>query len=229
MRQVRPRIVVPIHYKTPDLAFDLQPVEPFVAALAPNCEIVRSPGNTLAIAAATTEQPEKTRVAVLGYEPWEPSGELADLFTRKESASRAAQEVFRPLSTKQMNFRPANGTHTPRWNAEHMMGRELHFFTQIFSARDSSIVPLDLNPAQMPPDYRPAHPEWSGAEESRQMERVSALDRRFAYLLDGVDLDQPAPGSRWTPRRLFQQMERHYGEHTANVRKKFALPDWPEE
>jgi hypothetical protein len=48
-------------------------------------------------------------------------------------------------------------------------------------------------------------------------------------LLDGVDLDQRASGSRWTLRRLFQQMERHYGEHTANVKKKFDLPDWPQE
>jgi hypothetical protein len=60
-----------------------------------------------------------------------------------------------------------------------------------------------------------------------QMERASALVERFAYLLDGVDLDEPAPGSRWTLRRLLGQMERHYGEHTANVQKKFELADWP--
>jgi hypothetical protein len=42
-------------------------------------------------------------------------------------------------------------------------------------------------------------------------------------------LDGELPGSRWTLRRLLRQMERHYGEHTANVRKKFELADWPAE
>ena len=60
------------------------------------------------------------------------------------------------------------------------------------------------------------------------MERVAALVRRFGFLLSGAELDQRAPGSPWPLRRLFQQMQRHYGQHTANVRKKFELPDWPE-
>ena len=51
-------------------------------------------------------------------------------------------------------------------------------------------------------------------------------DRPALY---GIDLDVQAPGSRWTLRRLFRQMEAHYGEHTANVVKKFDLPDWPAE
>jgi len=226
VKQVKPRIVVPIHCRTPALKFNLEPVEPFLAAVESSCAIEHVNGNTLAVSAGKQGAPEKTRVVVLQHELWRPNAELAGLFGRMESACRDSQEVFRPLSAEQMNFRPSNGTHTPRWNAEHMMGRELLFFTQIFAARDSAVAPLDLNPAQMPPDYHPAHPDWTGAEESRQIERASAFVRRFAYLLDGVDLDQPAPGSRWTLRRLFGQMERHYGEHTANVRKKFELADW---
>ncbi len=227
VEQVRPRIVVPIHYKTPALKFNLQPIEPFLAAVESTCMVEHPKGNTLAVSAGKDGAPEKTRVVVLQYEPWKPSGELAEMFAKMESACRASQDVFRPLSVNQMNFRPSNGTHTPRWNAEHMMGRELLFFTQIFATRDPAITPIDLNPAQMPPDYHAAHPDWTGAEEARQIERARALVRRFAYLLDGMALDERAPGSHWTPRGLLQQMVAHYGEHTANVRKKFDMPDWP--
>jgi hypothetical protein len=144
-----------------------------------------------------------------------------------ERACRDSQEVFAPLSVAQMNFQPANGTHTPRWNAEHMMGRQFLFFSQIYAAIDPTFSAIDLNPAQMPTDYKPAHPDWTGAEEARQMERVSQYVRRFAYLLDGIELDESAPGSRWTLRRLLRQMEAHFDEHTANVQKKFELADWP--
>jgi len=237
VRQVRPRIVVPIHYMTPALAFDLQPIEPFLDALKNECEIVRPVGNTLAVAAKTASGGQspvdaadaKTRLVVLNYQPWQPAGELAQLFARKEQDSRDAQAVFAKLSVIQMNFRPGNGTHTPRWNAEHMMGRELLFFTQIYATRDPAIAPIDLNPAQMPPDYRAAHPDWTGAEEARQMERASALVRRFTYLLDGVGLDQRIPGSPWTLRRPFGQLDGHYDEHTANVKAKFESPEWPKE
>jgi len=133
VRQVRPRMAVPIHYKTPALAFDLQPVEPFVSAMESDSEIVHATGNTLAVA-ATDEKPTKTKVVVLNYQPWVPNGELDKMFVRKVAASHEAQAVFAPLSAKQMNFQPSNGTHTPRWNAEHMMGRELLFFTQIYAS-----------------------------------------------------------------------------------------------
>ena len=86
---------------------------------------------------------------------------------------------------------------------------------------------VDLNPPQMPADYAPAHPDWTGAEEARQIERVARFTRRFADLLDRVDLDDQLQGSPWTLRRLLEQMERHYTEHTANVIKKFGLADWP--
>jgi hypothetical protein len=46
--------------------------------------------------------------------------------------------------------------------------------------------------------------------------------------LEGMDLDKTAKGSSfWTPRRLLRQMDSHYTEHTANVVKKKALPEWP--
>jgi len=107
------------------------------------------------------------------------------------------------------------------------MGHEIGFFSEIYAQIDPTVAKLDLNPKQMPPDYVAAHPDWSGVSEARQMERVTAFTRRFAYLLEGLELDEQAPGSSWTPRRLLKQMQRHYNEHTANVKKKFELPDWP--
>jgi len=165
----------------------------------------------------------------LRTEAWEMPQALAELFQRKEQACLHSQQIFAPLSVGQLNFKPSNGTHTARWNSEHMMGRELLFFSQIFAQQSSVIDVIDLNPKQMPPEYEPRKAEWDGGEEARQMERVSRFSRRFAYLLDGLELDQPAPGSSWTLRKLLVQMDKHYTEHTANVVKKFELADWPRE
>ncbi|MEM9657191.1 MAG: MBL fold metallo-hydrolase [Planctomycetota bacterium] len=228
VRQVAPRILVPIHDQTEAQTAPLDPVDAFVEALAVESSIERPSGNTLAVRATDGDSDAATRIVVLSDRPWRPDGELDKLMDRMEAACRQSQAVFEPLSVDQMNFRPPNGTHTPRWNAEHMMGRQLLFFTQIFSALSDEFRTVDLNPAQMPPDYEAAHPDWDGAEEARQMERATALVRRFAYLLDGVPLDQRTPGSRWTLRGLLQQMERHFGEHTANVKRKFELPQWPQ-
>ena len=160
----------------------------------------------------------------------QPRGELAELLGKMDAACRASQEVFRPLSAAQLNWRPPNGTHTPRWNAEHMTGRQLLFFSQIYAAIDPETHrAIDLNPEQMPPDYAAAHPEWTGKEEAEQMRRANEYVLGFAHLFEGLDLDAPAPGSRWTPRGLLEQMARHFNEHTANVKKKFELPEWPAE
>ncbi|NNE00652.1 MAG: DinB family protein [Pirellulaceae bacterium] len=185
-------------------------------------------GNTLIVRSdKNADSSGALDVVVLTPNAMELSAELTSLLERKEKACMASQDVFRKLSVEQMNFKPANGSHTPRWNAEHMMGRELLFFSQIYHQQDSEIPVMDLNPKQMPPDYRAKHADWSGAEEARQMQRVSDFTRRFAFLLHDLPLDEKPPGSSWTPRRLLLQMERHYNEHTANVKKKFELPDWP--
>ncbi|QDT09137.1 DinB family protein [Stieleria marina] len=184
-------------------------------------------GNTMPLSAKATQEAE-VQVITLGEESVVLSNEITDLIERKEASCRASQKVFAELSVQQMNFRPANGSHTPRWNAEHMMGRELLFFSQIFHAKDATIPVIDLNPKQMPPDYQAKHPDWTGAEEARQMERVTAYVRRYSYLLKDMPLDEKAPSSRWAPRGLLKQMDRHYSEHTANVKLKFKLPGWPQ-
>ncbi len=183
--------------------------------------------NTLAFISSDSV-PEKTRLVMLADKPWQMPADLAREFAAMEKSCKDSQQVFAKLSTEQMNFKPENGTHTPRWNAEHMMGRQLLFFSQIYHSVDSSLPIIDLNPKQMPPDYRFAHPDWNGAEEARQMQRVSDYTRRFAYLLDGKKLTDKATGTFWPSLgALLRQMQRHYGEHTANTQKKFELPGFP--
>jgi len=185
------------------------------------------PHNTIAFSTGT---PDRTRIVCLSTEPYKMSDRLGKLFDRKEAAQKPTRDLFASLSLEQMNFKPPNGTHTPRWNAEHMMGRELLFFSQIYHGADKSIPVMDLNPKQMPKDYKFAHPDWTGEEEARQLQRVEDFTRRFAYLLDGMDLDKKAKSSRfWSPRALLLQMERHYNEHTSNVRKKMKLEAWPKD
>ncbi|TWU35216.1 DinB superfamily protein [Novipirellula aureliae] len=155
---------------------------------------------------------------------------LRQAFDRMEAANRRSQDVFRQLSVEQMNFKPSDGTHTPRWNAEHMAGRQLRFFSQIYHALDSSIPVVDWNPQQMPANYEARNPRWSGKDEARAMQRVDDFCRRYAYLLADIQLDQKPPATSWSSLgSLLRQMEKHYDEHTANVKKKFLLPDWPTE
>lgn len=184
--------------------------------------------NTVAFSQRKKDSME-TRFVSLGTSTYKMTDEVTELFSKKEASQKNSREMFAKLSVEQMNFEPANGSHTPRWNAEHMMAMELKFFSEIYNAVDPSIPVLNLAPQQMPKDYKFAHPDWTGEEEARQMKRVENFTRRFAYMLDGMDLDKRAKGSRfWTPRRLLAQMERHYKEHSGNVVKKMKLDGWPE-
>jgi hypothetical protein len=202
-------------------------IEQFRTDVKAEEEIVQTNHNTLALSKSSDEF-TRPRLVTLTTDAWQMPADLGELFQAMEKASKDSQVVFAKLSTNQMNFKPANGTHTPRWNTEHMMGRQLGFFSQIYHTLEPTLPVMDLNPKQMPPDYEFAHPDWSGQEEARQMERVSQYTRRFAYLLADLDLDKRAPGSRWPSlRALLNQMQRHYSEHTANTIKKFDLPEWP--
>jgi hypothetical protein len=230
VEQVKPRMVVPIHYKTEPLTIDLQPAEAFLETLPDSYQRSEHKGNTLAVSAKPQgEAAGEATVAALDFRPWQPPAELAELFEAKEAVQKACADVYRPLSASQMNFRPSNGTHTPRWNVEHTNGYELAMFTAFYSGEDPEIARITERPEQMPPDYVPANPEWTGAEEARQIERTMNFTRRFAYLLDGKALDATAQGARVPLGRMFEVMGNHYNEHTDNVKKKFDLPDWPEE
>ena len=225
IERLKPRVFIPIAFKRPTTS--ASGLDWLSQGLGNKVEIKRIDGNTHAIRAAKMQFEQKTQLVLMDAIPWQMPNELAELFRRKEVACRGSQDVFAKLTVGQMNFRPSNGTHTARWNAEHMMGRELGFFSQIYAKQEPGIAAIDLNPKQMPPDYVAAHADWTGKEEARQMERVSRFTRRFSYLLKDLPLDKKAPSSSWTPRSLLLQMDDHYSEHTANVVKKFELPDWP--
>lgn len=231
VEQLNPRIVIPIHYKTEALTVDLDPVDPFLAALSDSYERVQANGNTLAVSGAAGAARDKAQVVLLGYTPWEMPAELAALFDAKEAAFNKSMETFGGLRTDQLDHRPSNGTHTPRWNIEHMLSAELIFFSSVYSKVDPAIAPIQIFPQQMPPDYIPSHPGWDAKAEVRQAQRVRDFTRRFAYLLDGMPLDalpEGAPRFAGDLRGLFKLTEDHWGEHTANVRAKFELEDWPE-
>lgn len=202
------------------------PLSLFVLAV----QTVTLPAVSFGQARAETAEASTLDPAILLEKPPAVPKHLQELFDRMEAANRRSQDVFRKLSTAQMNFKPSNGSHTPRWNAEHMAGRQLLFFSQIYHALDSKIPVFNWNPAQMPPDYKAQHPEWNGKDEARAMQRVDDFCRRYAYLLENVELDAKPPATNWPSlRALLLQMERHYDEHTGNVVKKFDLPDWPKE
>lgn len=227
--RINPRLVVPIFW-IPGVDGDAT-VDPFLKALPDKYEIVHPAGNTLAVSVAGGPTREHPQVVVLDYIPWKMPADLAELFDAKEVASKKSQDTFEKLRVDQLNHKPANGTHTPRWNAEHMGSAELYFFSSVYSKIDPAITPLRLFPQQMPPDYVAAHPEWNGMDEAMQMQRIEDFARRFAYLLDGMPLDklpEGAPGFVTDLRGLFKQMENHYGEHTAHVHEKQEQDDWPD-
>ena len=228
-KRLRPRLTVPIRQGEADSQGRDKANQSLADALGLAQATQKAKGNTLAITSGRGLTREKPAIVVLGSKPWDMPKELQALFERMDIALPLATEIFAPLSAKQMNHRPADGTHTARWNAEHIMGRELGFFTAIYSNLDPAIPHIDLNPAQMPPDYKAAHPDWNGAEEVRQIERASALVHRFAYLLDGMEPMAKPKGSPWSIKQLCETMHGHFSEHLANVKKKFELPDWPKE
>lgn len=183
--------------------------------------------NTVAV--TWTKKRPATRWIKITQKPWSIQGtELGKLFALKELSSAASRSVFKNLSVEQMNFVPGDGSHTPRWNTEHMMGRELLFFSQIYHAVDPAIAVMNLNPKQMPADYVAAHPDWTGQQEALLTLQVESFSRRFAYLLLDLPLDKKTEGSKmWSPRSLLKQMQRHYTQHTDNVKKKMKLSNWP--
>lgn len=154
--------------------------------------------------------------------------ETAELFKKMRSSTAANAKVYAALSTDQMNFSPADGSHTPRWNAEHISASQLRFFSQIYHELDPNVPVMDWAPKQMPADYKAAHPKWTGKKEAKRMIAVDDFCQRYAYLLAEVDLDSKPPVTFWTSyRALLTKLAGHSTEHTANVKKKMTASDWP--
>ena len=155
--------------------------------------------------------------------------EIKDLLKPLQEANEASRKVFEPLTAEQLNFRPSDGSHTARWNAEHLAGSQLLFVSEVYHSLDPRIPVFKLTPKQMPKDYAPRHPEWSGKQEADWMRRVDRFTRRYAGLLKDVDLDaKPPAGPFPTYRAMLTGLAKHYQQHTANVEKKFKDPQWPD-
>ena len=227
INQLEPRFVVPIHFKTEQLTVNLETLDKFLENCPNKYQRVQAVGNTFAVSFIADRAFEKQKLILLKTRPWQMPDSLAKLFDAKEKVAHSVKSSYSQLSITQLNHEPSNGTHTPRWNAEHIMAAELNFFSSIYSHLDPMIRPVDLSPPQTPPEYQPAHPDWTGAEEARQIERVQAFTRRFAYLLDGVKLSETPIGSPWSLKELLERMADHYQHHTDNLSSKFKLPDWP--
>ena len=71
VRQLNPRIVLPLHYKTRVLKIDLQTADSFLNALRDSHSITRTPVNTLAITQDFGPTRDKPKVAILSYRPWQ--------------------------------------------------------------------------------------------------------------------------------------------------------------
>ena len=154
--------------------------------------------------------------------------ETAELFAQMKAATAANAKVYEPLSANQLNFKPSDGTHTARWNAEHISASQLKFFSQIYHEIDPNVPVIDLSPRQMPGDYQAAHPKWDGKREAKRMIAVDDFCQRYAYLLADKDLDAKPPVTFWPSYRgMLTGLAKHSGEHTANVQKKFQADDWP--
>ncbi|MEC8554949.1 MAG: hypothetical protein VXZ82_08095 [Planctomycetota bacterium] len=77
--------------------------------------------------------------AVFLEKPTDIPEHLCELFDSMKTSNRRSRDVFRKLSTAQMNFKSSKGSHTLRWNAEHMAGYQLLFFLQIYQETDPEI------------------------------------------------------------------------------------------
>lgn len=159
--------------------------------------------------------------------------ELRDLVEGLEEAANQSASVFEPLTVDQMSFRPPDGSHTPRWNAEHMRGVVEKFVSSYLHSIDPRIEIVDRTPQQMPDDYQPSHPDWDGKQEAAAMREAAAFVKRYAYLMEDQDLDAPLPAGvvpRFfkTPRGLLTILTGHFDGHTGNVKKKFEADGWPQ-
>lgn len=190
-------------------------------------------------AAAKAESPASPSTDAINLQPIAPEGSIADLPAEVQSlladmktAAEKSAAVFEPLSTEQLDFRPEDGTHTPRWNAEHLAGAQMMFFSKMYHSIDDRIPVIDQMPKQMPEDYTARNPTYDGKQEAARIRDADAYARRYAYLLKNVDMDAPVQDGVLPPffksnQSLITILTGHYGEHTANVVKKFDAPGYP--
>jgi len=190
-------------------------------------ETVRMPGNTFAVAEPHPLESRVPLIVLLNDEPFEAEPELGALLDAMTASATTAARAFAPLTVEQLNHVPADGTHSPRWNPEHMAGQQIFSFLQFFSTKDSAFRIEDPRPAGTPAKYVAKNPDWTAQEVVREIERTQEFAMRFAYLLAEIDLDAKPESGGWSLSTMLKRMQWHWGHHTGKLPSKMALPDWP--
>lgn len=231
IEQLAPRLVVPIHFKTPALKFNLELSERFFTSLGDRANRRQAVGNTLAVAALADGENAGRLIAIeLGYEPWIAPAHMRQNLDRAHEARETMAKTIESVTPEQLDHKPSNGTHTLRWNAEHTAGSEMAFITLALHDADATLPQIRISPAQQPENYTPANPDWSSAEEAAHIRRVGAFTERFAYVLADVDpAENRYPTFFKSLDGLFKLLASHYQSHHSNVLEKFELPDWPKQ
>ncbi|MHC4443495.1 MAG: MBL fold metallo-hydrolase [Planctomycetota bacterium] len=232
VQQIKPRRWTwPIHFNTGVCDLPLDKIDTFEdQAKQTSMAIRRVQGNAIAITRRPSDKSsEFTRPACIisDFKPAQLKPEMVKALSTMRKTRQVMVDRLGQVSKAQLDHKPANGTHTIRWNFEHTTGRELKFFSEVYHVLDPEIPVIDWNPAQMPPDFKPRYPEWNTVEMVRHVQRVGAFTDRFSYLLADIPVEKKIKGTRFSVRSLSDLMVRHYRDHTAKAVSKFTLSDWP--
>ena len=233
-RQLSPRRYVwAIHFKAGAGTLPLATADVFAEEARKDGFLVRRvKGNAVAVTALPPGQKPPIGSPIVIVSDWRPLRPSEEIEKSLRSLRRDRKELIDSLgkvSKRQLDWRPSDGTHTIRWNFEHTAARELGLFSQVYHALDPEIPVINWNPAQMPPDFRPRHPDWDTPEMVRHIRRIGAFTERFSYLLADTPMTMRIEGTRFSMEYLTNLILGHYENHTAKAMKKFTLPDWPKE
>ncbi|HRY68313.1 MAG TPA: MBL fold metallo-hydrolase [Phycisphaerae bacterium] len=234
VKQIKPRrFVWPIHFKTSVGKIPLATLDTFLSqAKQAGMPFREVRGNTIAVARQATKpdaKPGPVAVIACDFKPAKPGADMQAALESMRADRQALIDALGKVTKAQLDHKPSDGTHTIRWNFEHAAGAELNFFSQVYHAMDPEIPLIKWGPAQMPPDFKPRHPDWDSSEMVRYVQRTAAFTERFSYLLANTPADLKIEGTRFSVQSLSKMMVGHYRNHTTKAVLKFKLPDWPKE
>lgn len=231
-RQVNPRAYIwPVHFAADSAGAVPEAVDAIIAESRRANLLTRTvAGNTLAVTALPPDAPPligRPAVVLSDYRPLEPERTVRQMLKSLRGDRKTLIDNLGKVTREQLDHRPSDGSHTIRWNFEHTTARELGLFSQIYHALDPGIPVINWNPAQMPRDFVPRHPDWGPDEIVRHVRRVGAFTERFSYLLADAPPTMRIEGTRFSLDYLTALIVGHYQNHMNKAVHKFTLPDWP--
>lgn len=232
VEQVRPRrFVWPIHFKAGASRLPLAPVGEFVDVARHAGLLIRTVrGNTVAVNRLGNRKrpPVGSPFVIVAETRSQPrSPEVREALEGLRNDRKILIDLLGVVSARQLDHKPSDGTHTIRWNFEHTTAREIGFMSQIYHMVDPEVPVINWNPAQMPPDYVPRHPDWGPEEMVRHVQRVGAFTERFSYLLAEAPPTVTIEGTTFSVKYITNMIVGHYHNHSGKAVHKFELPDWP--